>query len=231
MSHPELQASKAYDQVESLFEQGIDPDSLTDGELAATLKVRTLLEQCAATTPMPRSQAFRGELLTRVRAQPKFRWWHAGLAMAATVLISFAALKFKRQRLPETLIFDQQFLQTAMQHETRNAMVEYLENTERLLLSMRDYEVACSEDQADIFPEKELAKSLLIQYKLFLPQMNSPNYYQARALFTQLENILVDVNNLDPCVEPLEVDFINRHVVEKRILSKLRLIAQDIQHS
>jgi predicted nucleic acid-binding protein len=179
---------------------------------------------------MPRSIEFRKQILARIRKRPgRHRLFY--LAAAAAVLLGLLIGLPWQQQADGKILFDKSVMARAEENHVQSEMVAYLENTERLLVFIRDNELACSEESRDMAPEKQLAKSLLYQQQHFAPEMGLPRYVQARELFAQLENILVDVNNLDNCTDPNEIEFINNQISKKRILSKLRLIAQDIRLS
>ena len=229
MKEEERDAATTYDRLEAMFAAGVNPQTVDDPENADILLLMTALSSQAPTPDMPRADAFRKEVMTRVRGR-KRGWLVWGSAVAAVLVLAFLIRPTGPvQDESAPLVVDREYLNQAMENNAKLSMIDYLQSTERLLLAMRDYHVTCSEDQLDFAPEKELAKSLLIQQKLFSPQMNRPEFYQARSLFSTLERILVDVNNLDNCSDAVEVEFINRHIYRNRILNKLRVVAQDIQ--
>jgi len=126
---------------------------------------------------------------------------------------------------------DNQQASLALDTLNRDDMVAYLTNTEHLLMSIRDSDMVCTEKGADMALERNLARNLLLKQKRFTNTLNDARYNQARKLFASLESILVDVRNLDPCTDPMDLELINDHISSKRILGKLRLIAQEIQMS
>lgn len=222
--------SKAYEQLADMVDKG-EPASSNDSETAAHLEVvRLLTADAASPADMPRSVEFRRQVVDRIRRRPgRYRFFY--LAAAAVILLGLLIRAPWQPAADAKILIDGQALARSEEKHLQNDMVAYLENTERLLVFMRDNELSCSEETRDIAPEKELAKSLLYQQQHFAPEMDQPQFVQARELFAQLEHILVDVNNLDACTDPNEVDFINTQISKKRILSKLRLIAQDIRLS
>ena len=227
MKEDPFQLANQYDRLEEARRSG---DPSLQKEWQGELQIIELLQSQAEPELMPEAEGFRSELLTKLKPL-KRSWWHAGLTIAASLILGFFLFRNPTTQEPVDIMIDDELLVQIGRNQTEQAMLDYLRETERLLVSIRDFEMSCSENQTDLRPEKEMAKSLLIQQKHFAPQMNNPKYFQAKRLFSQLENILVDVNSLDYCTDSLEVDFINRHVNEERILSKLRLIAQEFQIS
>ena len=222
--------AKAYEQLEDLVDSGVAPDEVTDRELAAHLQVVHQLQAEAGSSDMPRPMEFRNQVIGRIRNRPaRHRWFYLAAAAAAILGLIFSPLG-QNQDEPR-IVFDKNALARVEDNRLQDEMVSYLEHTERLLVFMRDHELSCSEETRDMAPEKELAKSLLYKQQHFAPDMSLPQYVQARDLFAQLENILVDVNSLDACTDPTEIEFINDQISKKRILSKLGLIAQDIRLS
>ena len=151
--------------------------------------------------------------------------------MAAIVLLAVFLPREPEPSGKTHLVMAPELIDQAMANQARSDMIDYLESTELLLLSIRDYDFYCAENQLDMAPEKNLAKVLLLKQKMFHHQLNDPRYFQARQLFDQLERILVDVNNMDVCSDKFELEFLNQHIIKKRILTKLRVIAQEIQYS
>jgi len=222
--------ASAYEQLAAMVDKG-ETASAADPETAAHLEVvRLLTADAASPADMPRSVEFRRQVLERLRRRPgRYRFFY--LAAAAAILLGLFVRGPWQQQVDAKILIDGPALARSEEKHLQNDMVAYLENTERLLVFMRDNELSCSEETRDIAPEKELAKALLYQQQHFAPEMTQPQFVQARELFSQLEHILVDVNNLDACTDPDEIDFINTQISKKRILSKLRLIAQDIRLS
>ena len=223
---------RRFDELEKLTEGGVDPASLADKELAEALEMVGLLRQDAAAMPaMPRTVEFRKQVMGQVAKRRRRMPWPGFLAVAAALVAGFFWMGRPQPADPGDLMIDPSLLARAEKREAEDDMLAYLETTEQLLVAIRDYEVTCSEGDMNVAVEKELARELLLKQKLFTAQTNRPEYYQARHLFQQLETILVDVNSLDPCTDPFEIDFINEHVTQQRILSKLRLVAQDLKIS
>lgn len=230
MMEREAQFAREFDRMESLRAAGAERGSIDDSEMADYLEIVNWLEAEAEAAPMPRGLYFTRALIRRLNHRKRI-WWGGGLALAASILIAFLLIGVPESQPAHALVIDSQLLDRALMNQTKDEMVEYLQTTERLLLAMRDYEVACSEDRMDVAPEKDLAKNLLLRQKHFSPLMNQPEFFQARHLFSQLERILVDLNSMESCTDPGEIDFINKHISKNRILSKLRLVAQEIQVS
>lgn len=220
---------RKYDQLEQLLETGADPNSQEDPDMAEYLQVVALLTDQAEMQTMPRPVEFRKKVIQRIEKRRVNRWQGLLLA-AAALMISFLIFPVgSKEKSEPGLTIDPQMLDRAMQSEARTAMLQYLEETEQLLVSIRDFPVACSEDKTNINIEKKVARELLLKQKHFSPQFNTPEFLQARVLFDQLENILTGVNGLDSCTDPTELDMINEHVSKKRIISQLRHMAQTIQ--
>ena len=228
----EFRFIQEYDKLEKLVESGADPGSIDDQELAESLKIVQLLSQQAQEPVMPRGVEFRKTVIRKIERRRK-GWWHAGFTLAAAFLLGFLWLRPGGQPPPtdDTLVMDGAMLEQSFENDARTAMVEYLEGTEKLLVSIRDFDSVCAENQMNVSLEKEMAQELLTKQREFMVHMNHPEYYQARSLFTQLEKILVDVNSLDLCTDPFEVELLNESINKKRILRKLRHVAQEIQVS
>lgn len=227
----EFRFIQQYDKLEKLIESGADPGGVEDQELAGNLEVIQLLSQQVQDPVMPRSVEFRKSIIRKIERRRR-GWWQAGFTLAAILLLGFLWWK-PGSGPPEdvALVMDDSMLEQAFQVDARNAMVEYLEGTEKLLVSIRDFDAVCEENQMNVSFEKEMAQELLFKQREFVAHMNQPEYYQARTLFSQLEKILVDVNSLDLCTDPFEVELLNESINKKRILRKLRHVAHEIQVS
>ena len=225
-----FESIRKYDQLEKLLEAGADPGTVEDKELAECLEVAALLSAAEEPVGMPRSVEFRKQVVRRIEKRRSSYWQGGFLAVAAAVIAFFIFPERPGDPTSQSsLSIDPQVLERAIQNEARSAMIEYLEETEQLLVSIRDFEVSCSEEKTNIGLEKKAARELLLKQKHFEPQFNTPEFLQARTLFDQLEKILSGVNGLDPCTDPMEIDMINEHVSKRRIISKLRHMAQSIQ--
>lgn len=233
MNRQDQYQAEKFDQLEAWIEKGTQPEEVTDEEMADLLRIDLMLRQEHPVAIMPRAEAFRRGVLSKIsRKRMVFKWASFGVAIAASVLMALLIFpKAQPAGDPDgpRIVLDQNLLEHAIQNQAKETMLSYLQDTEHLLLAMRDFDVHCSDDQLDLVAEKKRAQDLLLQQKLFSNQITLPQFSQARQLFDQLERILVDVNGMEPCTDPTEVDLINRHINDNRILSKLRLIAQEIQ--
>jgi len=218
-----------YDRLDALFQEGVAPEAAEDAETAKALLVMRALASEGAAPVMPRAVEFRKAVMHRTRVNSASRWRAAGLALAAVLIAGFLFFNRPESSAGSPLFIDEDMLANALNRGARQEMVDYLEDAERLLLAMRDFDFACSDNATDMSPEKELAKSLLLKQKMFTPYMRNPEFFQARGIFSDLERILVDVNNLDRCTDTEEVEFINDHINRNRILGKIRLVAREIQ--
>jgi hypothetical protein len=231
MSH-EFQSIKAYERLEELTASGIPHEDVEDHETAQQLTVIQLLEENAPRPAMPRSVEFRKTVVRRVQRQRRDRAWMRFGLLAAVILAGFIWLSRSGDGPEIPMMISDQALAQADRNAAREDMLTYLEKTEKLLVSMRDFEVSCAREQMNISLEQEMARNLLLKQKLFAPRVvYQPEFFRARQLLDDLERILVDVNGLDPCTDPMDVDLINEHVYETRLLNKLRIIAQEIRVS
>lgn len=234
MSNP-FKDAENFDRLESLLQ---DKNACeTDQELLDLANLAEALSQHGKHIEVPNPEKFRQDILTQVKKSEGPRHNGLWLLLAAVVVAGFFLFR-PDQQAPvleeddfQKVVIAPELLDEAMEGGTRDRIVEYLENTENLLLSVRDYSLACSDHEVDISPEKKLAGTLLLQHKLFSEKVKKPEFLQAQTLFDQLENILVDLNSLDPCTDPTEVEFLNKHIIENRILNKIRLVAQELQVS
>jgi len=217
---------KNYDRLEALCSGEASADQAPD--LAGELEVVQLLMDDNLAEVMPRPVEFQHMLVRRIRQRPGKKWWHGGVALLAAAVAVFFLVP---RSVSNEIQVDGQALDLMQDQQTQLAMISYLDETEKLLTAIRDYEITCTANQTDLSMEKALAGNLLMRQKQLNMDLNKPRYYRARQLLSQIENILVDLNSLDPCTDPLEVDFLNEHINENRILSKVRIIAQDIQLS
>lgn len=222
-----------FDILESWMESDVESKSIDDREMADILEICKALQKSADSFSMPDSNRFRAHLMKKVRPGRLKKILGTGLALAAAVLLAILLQPNVKTPAPDgpQIVLDEGLLKHAIQNQAKQSMLAYLQDTEHLLLAMRDFDVHCSDDQLDLKAEKQRAQHLLMQQKLFSTQMSHPQYLQAKQLFEQLERILVDVNSMEVCSDQTEVDFINRHINDNRILSKLRLVAQEFQVS
>lgn len=233
MNAQEKAYAEQFDKLEALLAQGAQPDQVKDPEIAQVLMVAQRLSNHQPEVELPPPDALRKSLLKKIRKRRFPHLLATGLGLAACVFFALLLMPKQQPAAPDgpQIVLDEDLLQHAIQNQARHTMLAYLQDTEHLLLAMRDFDVHCSNQQLDLVAEKKRAQDLLLQQKLFSTQMNRPQYLHARQLFDQLERILVDVNSMEPCTDPTEIDFINRHINENRILSKLRLVAQEFQVS
>lgn len=228
----EFKDIQAYEKLEELLATGTKSQDVQDAEMAQQLAVIEALMANEPPASMPRPVEFRKGIVRRIQKQGRRNWWLRVSAVAAALLLGLIWLAAPKGPEAEPIMISDQALDQMARNDTRDDMLAYLENTEKLLVSIRDFEVTCARDQMNIAPEKEMARSLLLQQKLFASRVvYQPQFFRARQLLDDLERILVDVNSLDPCTDPMDVDLINEHVNETRILSKLRLIAQEFRVS
>ncbi len=224
-----FQDIQEFERIDALFRDGVDPDSVDDVKTANALVVMRALADEAEGASMPRAVEFRKVVTRRVRASRRPQWGAIGMAVAAVLIAGFLFFERPAPLSSAPIMIDEAMLDTAFKRETRAAMVDYLDDAKRLLVAMRDFEMACTENTKDILAEKTLARELLLQQKMFTPYINRPEYFQARQLFSDLERILVDVNNLDRCTDTMDVELINDHINQNRIIGKIRLIAKEIE--
>jgi hypothetical protein len=231
MTDNQFELIRQYDQLEALLADGEAPSTPPE-HLAGELAVARLLMHDAETiSAMPRAEAFRADLRKELTPPTRRGWWGGtGLVLAAAVLAAIILFPEKPEQGSD-IILDDQLLAMVEREDVRTSMLDYLDEAEHLLQAIRDYETTCSKDQADLALERQLANTLLLRQKQFSTEMNKPQYYQARQLFSQLEAILVDLNGLEPCTDVYELDFLNEHISKNRILSKVRIVAQGIELS
>lgn len=231
MTDRQFQDAQAYDQLEALIRDGVEPSSVEDRDIAEMLEVVHMLESHPSERSVPHPEVFHRDVMQQVRGIRRRPWYMTGMAVAAAVLVVLFLPSAPPQNNQPTIMIEDEILDRAFAEQTRVDMLKYLKSTEHLLLAMRDFETSCRDDQTDLQPEKRIAKELLLKQKFLQASIDQPEFYQARQLFQQLEGILVDVNLLDNCTDPNDVEFINQHIERNRILGKLRLVAQEIQIS
>lgn len=220
---------KAYDR---LVEAQAGQKAQDDPELRDCIDIVRMMEADQEPLTMPRHLEFRDAVMGHVKQKrkPAKAWW-AGFAVAAALLMFVFLPKSEDQQAEPEIQIAEDTMNNIMEENTRQSMLAYLDETERLLVSMRDLELYCNDNEVDLSPEKTLANQLLLKQRFFANDVNRPQFVQARQLLDQLEHILVDLNTLDPCADPFELEILNEHITKKRILNKVRLIAQDIQLS
>ncbi|MDJ0836017.1 MAG: hypothetical protein QNK37_05825 [Acidobacteriota bacterium] len=234
MKENQFELIQEFDRLESLLEKGAEASRKEAGELAGELDVvRLLMRDASQDIQMPRQQAFRDQVMQQVRPVKRKNWWMApGLAVAAALVLALLLIPQQKKAATTGVIqVDPELLARAESVDNRDAMIAYLEQAEVLLTSIREFDMQCSEDQTDLTLEKKLARTMLMRQKTFITDMDKPRFYQARDLFAQLETILVDLNGLDVCTDTMDLEFLNEHISKNRILSKVRMVAQDIQLS
>lgn len=152
------------------------------------------------------------------------------LLLAAALLLAFL-LPQLRSTTSSPILLDESILQQLADDEARRALHEHLTRTEMLLVDLRETPERCGADKVAISAEKELVRGLLLHHKQFAPQLDSLEFLQIRDFFQQLEIILVELNTLQRCSDLQEIQDLNQHIQEQRILTKLRLFAQEISVS
>lgn len=234
MSQNPFEQANAYDRLEALVSRGVSPEDPDVGDLAGELEVvQCLLRDSERPIATFEDEKFRRELMAKLRKRNHWPGLIALAGLAAAVILTLVITRTPSLPRPgsrDLLVAEGQAAK-AIEHLTRDDMIAFLNTTEHLLISIRDHDEACSEEGTDMALERQAAQQLLVQQKRFVSQLNEERYNQARHLFASLESILVDVKNLDSCTDPVDVEIINEHISNKRILGKLRLIAQEIQMS
>ncbi len=233
MTNNQFELIREYDRLDALLAQEGEARPAEASDLAGEIAVIRLLKRdAAAEVSMPRQAAFRSELRGKLQPSPSRRWIpFASLAAAAALVMAFLFWQDDQKPAAPDLDLDARALAVVAREDTRSSMIAYLEEAEHLLRAIRDFEPTCSEEQADLTHERRLANSLLIRQNEFSVEMNKPQFIQARQLFAQLETVLVDLNGLEPCTDVLDLELLNDHISKKRLLSKVRIIAQDIELS
>jgi hypothetical protein len=154
------------------------------------------------------------------------------LLLAASLLLAFVLPRWQGvSRGSSPILLDESILEQLAAEEARRALHEHLTRTEMLLVDLRETPEWCGADKVAIAAEKELVRGLLIHHKQFAPQLESLEFLQIRDFFQQLEIILVELNTLQRCSDLQEIQDLNQHIQEQRILTKLRLFAQEISVS
>ncbi|MCB1044272.1 MAG: hypothetical protein KDC35_15125 [Acidobacteria bacterium] len=227
---------KQYDQLEAMRAAGLKPEQCDDPELAKDLQFLYWMAQLATERQIREpGPLFTKNVMGKVKRKgPVWPWLSA---VAAALLVAFFLFRSEPQQAERTeelasrIQIDQKTLKRAIEADSRSEMLAYLAGTEQLLLALREPELACSADKVDLAIEKEMAKELLLQQKIFASEMQTAEYSHIRGVFRQLEMILVDLNTLDGCSDMLEIQSLSEHIQQKNILTKLRLMAQEIQVS
>lgn len=233
---------RKYEQLDELDHHQTPVGDVEDRELAAHLEVVQYLRRAAesARHANPAGPLFTRQVLGRVRRRTSWLRW--SLSVAALLLMAIALKVYLGPADPSTQVqaasakpaaiqFDHQLLQQAIDADARDDMVAYLVGTEKLILSLREPDLVCTQEKVNLAPEKDLAKQLLMQQKRFQTQMGGVDYMHVRDFFGQVEMVLVDLNSLDGCSDLGEIHSLTEIIEEKHILSKLRLMVQEIQVS
>lgn len=224
--------AKAFDRLEELVARGVAPGDPDAADLKGELQVIQLLMAEAEEVAMPRDIEFTNTIMGRIKPRKRFAVIQTLVAMAAAFVLAFIGFRFvPGESGSHEFVVDHARIEDSLETLTRDDMIAYLNGTERLLMSIRDHDAVCGDEGNDMALERQVAQDLLLKQKRFASQLAGDEYNQARRLFASLESILVDVKNMDPCTDPFELELINDHISNKRILGKLRLIAQEIQWS
>ncbi|MCB1052440.1 MAG: hypothetical protein H6510_09760 [Acidobacteria bacterium] len=228
MNPNESHYADQFDRIQDHLDQNTPAAHIQDPELAEDVRfVRWLNHMASLSNPPEPGPLFTQQVLKKVpRSKRQQVWWAPVLTLAAALLLFVFWPRQAKQ--DERIFIDPSLLDQIAQNETRQGLYDYLTQTEFLLVSLREPTQQCTPDQVDVQTEKEFVKGLLLQHKSFTPQMDKLEYHQVREFFQQLEIILVDLNTLNRCSDKMELDLLNQHIQEQRILTKLRLFAQEI---
>lgn len=224
-----LELHHGYDQLECFRVRRVTPQSLADRDMAADLQVLYWLERITRSLEaMPGAERFRAQVMRRIRRRSQI--FLSYLAVAA-VCFFWISMQPSPAASLHGIIMDAERLGLVEHREARIEMRDFLLGAERLFVALRDVELVCDSGAVDVQPETLMAKELLLQQKQFSVYMDGLDTLMVRDFFQHMEMILVDLNSLDPCAEPAEIEAINAHVNSHRILTKLRLMAQEIEVS
>ena len=165
--------------------------------------------------------------------QPKLRPVYAAL-LIGVILGSFITLMVIRAPLPreeETgeFLVSQDFLENVELEMARRETLNYLEESQYLLL---DFVQSPSEQSADFWQSEyaaEQARDLLAKKKYINPQLDKFQLAKAKAICDQIEFLFFELTQISVHLSAEEVNKLQRMIEDRQILLKINLLKKELE--
>lgn len=161
-------------------------------------------------------------------------WRLAAAGVAAGLLLGLAiSFYFFRPRPTLESPFYQvptPFLEKVDEEMARRAILDYLEKSRMVLLSVR--QSSEQPQQADlILPQQKRIRQLLNEKKYLAPQMETFRLSKAKAILDEIDGLLLELALVQEGSSSQETKEISRLIEERRLLLKIQLLRQELGES
>lgn len=148
------------------------------------------------------------------------RWWMAGPAFAALLVVAFfAGMLVQHRREPPTLSAE------ARQRVLRMVIGDHLDRSQILLAEL----VNASAGTIDLRDERDRARDLLSENRLLRQNAARTGDPSHAALLDELERVLLDIANTPSNTSPADLEALQRRIGSEGLLFKVRIVDANIR--
>lgn len=164
-----------------------------------------------------------------------FQPWRLAIAAAGAGLLGGLAIAFLLIRPaigPQRASYQvsSSFLERVDEEVARRAILDYLEKSRMILLSLRQSGEQ-PEQAGFILPPQEKLRQLLNEKKYLSPQLETFRLTKARAILDEIEALLLELALIQDGSSSQETKQISRLIEERRLLLKIQLLRQELEES
>ena len=196
-----------------------------------------------------------GALVTRVqarlderarRAEPGARIGKPAMAAAATLAVIALGLVLVRStqrpampaggparvgesRGPDEIVLAPDVAQRLERTLERERAARYLSDAQDVLVTVAATPERCARRKGgvEVTAEAERSRELLARRRLFV-EMDAPATVAARDVLDDVEELLREVAELDPCARPRDLEAIRGEIARRRLLMKIDLVTREL---
>jgi hypothetical protein len=187
----------------------------------------------AKEAPLTRESWLAG--ISRFLFQPKLRPVYAALLIGVLLgsFITFVVLRapLPRERGAEEFLVSQDFLERVELEMARRETLNYLEESQYLLL---DFIQSPSEKSAEFWHSEfatQKARGLLTKKKYISPQLDKFKMAKAKAICDQIEYLFYELTQISAQLSEEEISKIQNMIEEKNLLLKIKLLKRELEQS
>jgi hypothetical protein len=184
-----------------------------------------------------------GALATRVlarldapvaSARQPVPWLVPGAVTAAAVLLAVAVLWPSRPSpgpvVDRQVVVPEAALDRLDRNLARSGAARYLNAAQDVLVTVGSRPPRCPREKSRVSVAEETRRSReLLVRRALLVEMDDDDVAVARPVLEDVDRVLRQVADLDPCVRPQDVDAIRREIERGRLLLKIRLATRELE--
>lgn len=110
----------------------------------------------------------------------------------------------------------------------REVTAEYLAECRDLVVNLLRAEGDCGNDLYDVSLEVARARQLLQRKRILDPDLERPEVARAKALFDEIESLLVNLSTSESCARPEELMRLERFIEREQILLRISLLQAEL---